>query len=64
MTLVYLHFKTINGFTEHYFLVEWPSGHSDPAKLKETAKEARQLSPEELKSRQIELQVRFIKLMV
>lgn len=46
--------------TEHYFLVEWPSGHSDPAKLKETAKEVRKLSPEELKGRQIELQVRFI----
>nr|GME01115.1 hsp70 nucleotide exchange factor FES1-like [Ipomoea batatas] len=44
------------GFSSLEGMLQWAIGHSDPAKLKETAKEVRKLSPEELKGRQIELQ--------
>ena len=39
------------------------SGHSDPAKLKETAESVQQLSSDKLKIRQLEIKVRIILLM-
>lgn len=34
-------------------------GHSDPAKLKETAQDVQRLSPSELKKRQMEIKVKY-----
>ncbi|CAI9785078.1 unnamed protein product [Fraxinus pennsylvanica] len=41
------------GFSSLEGMLQWAIGHSDPAKLKETAEDAQRLSPEELKARQM-----------
>ncbi|KAL8170625.1 hypothetical protein V2J09_022429 [Rumex salicifolius] len=44
------------GFSSLEGMLQWAIGHSDHAKLKDTAKDVKRLSPEELKNRQVELQ--------
>ncbi|CAH9132093.1 unnamed protein product [Cuscuta epithymum] len=44
------------GFSDLQGMLQWAIGHSDPAKLKETAQGVQKLSSEELRARQIELQ--------
>jgi nucleotide exchange factor SIL1 len=44
------------GFSSLDSMLQWAIGHSDPAKLKETAQDAKRLSPNQLKDRQLELQ--------
>ncbi|CAA2975926.1 hsp70 nucleotide exchange factor FES1 isoform X1 [Olea europaea subsp. europaea] len=41
------------GFSSLEGMLQWAIGHSDPAKLKEAAKDVQRLSPEELKARQM-----------
>nr|AIL24129.1 heat shock protein 1 [Tamarix hispida] len=43
------------GFSSLDGMLQWAIGHSDPAKLKETAQDVHRLSTEELKKRQTEL---------
>ncbi|KAL6998842.1 hypothetical protein U1Q18_000010 [Sarracenia purpurea var. burkii] len=43
------------GFSSLDGMLQWAIGHSDPAKLKETAENIQQLSPNELKSHQLEI---------
>lgn len=43
------------GFSSLDGMLQWAIGHSDPAKLKETAQNVQRLSPDELKQRQIEI---------
>uniref|UniRef100_A0A2P2LMR3 Uncharacterized protein MANES_08G098100 n=1 Tax=Rhizophora mucronata TaxID=61149 RepID=A0A2P2LMR3_RHIMU len=43
------------GFSSLDGMLQWAIGHSDPAKLKETAKDVQRLSPSELKQRQLEI---------
>ncbi|KAK6922482.1 Nucleotide exchange factor Fes1 [Dillenia turbinata] len=43
------------GFSSLDGMLQWAIGHSDPAKLKETAQDLKQLSLDELKRRQIEI---------
>lgn len=44
------------GFSSLDGMLQWAIGHSDPAKLKETAKSVQRLSDDELTKRQIEIQ--------
>ncbi|GMP57396.1 hypothetical protein CsSME_00021516 [Camellia sinensis var. sinensis] len=43
------------GFSSLDGMLQWSIGHSDPAKLKETAENVQRLSPDKLKKRQMEL---------
>lgn len=43
------------GFSSLDGMLQWAIGHSDPAKLKETAQDVQRLSPTELKRRQLEI---------
>ncbi|XVF60914.1 hypothetical protein PTKIN_Ptkin08bG0086300 [Pterospermum kingtungense] len=43
------------GFSSLDGMLQWAIGHSDSAKLKETAQEVQRLSPSELKQRQLEI---------
>ncbi|KAJ4720385.1 hsp70 nucleotide exchange factor FES1 [Melia azedarach] len=43
------------GFSSLDGMLQWAIGHSDPAKLKETAEDVQRLSPNELKKRQMEI---------
>ncbi|XP_052205766.1 uncharacterized protein LOC127810367 [Diospyros lotus] len=43
------------GFSSLDGMLQWAIGHSDPEKLKATAKDVQHLSPDELKKRQIEV---------
>ncbi|XWS41154.1 hypothetical protein CRYUN_Cryun17cG0055900 [Craigia yunnanensis] len=43
------------GFSSLDVMLQWAIGHSDSAKLKETAQDVQRLSPSELKQRQLEL---------
>lgn len=44
------------GFSSLDGMLQWAIGHSDPTKLKETAKSVQRLSDDELKKRQMEIQ--------
>ncbi|XP_048318693.1 uncharacterized protein LOC107431822 isoform X2 [Ziziphus jujuba] len=52
------------GFSSLDGMLQWAIGHSDPAKLKETAKKVQQSSPDELKKRQLEFKELMEKLKV
>uniref|UniRef100_A0A5B7BIV4 Putative hsp70 nucleotide exchange factor FES1 isoform X2 n=1 Tax=Davidia involucrata TaxID=16924 RepID=A0A5B7BIV4_DAVIN len=43
------------GFSSLDGMLQWAVGHSDPAKLKDTAEHVQHLSPDELKKRQMEI---------
>ncbi|KAA0039869.1 hsp70 nucleotide exchange factor FES1 [Cucumis melo var. makuwa] len=43
------------GFSSLDSMLQWAIGHSDPAKLKDTAQDVKQLSPSEIKKRQEEI---------
>ncbi|KAL7241383.1 hypothetical protein ACSBR2_006906 [Camellia fascicularis] len=43
------------GFSSLDGMLQWSIGHSDPAKLKETAENVQRLSPDKLKKRQMEI---------
>lgn len=52
------------GFSSLDGMLQWAIGHSDPAKLKETAQTVQRLSPDELKRRQVEIKELMEKLKV
>ncbi|KAF3430872.1 hypothetical protein FNV43_RR25602 [Rhamnella rubrinervis] len=52
------------GFSSLDGLLQWAIGHSDPAKLKETAKNAQQSSSDELNKRQLEIKELMEKLKI
>ncbi|KAL9417238.1 hypothetical protein AB3S75_040253 [Citrus x aurantiifolia] len=49
------HDELDGGFSSIDGMLQWAIGHSDPAKLKETAQDVQRLSPSELKKRQMEI---------
>ncbi|XP_044462772.1 hsp70 nucleotide exchange factor FES1-like isoform X2 [Mangifera indica] len=58
------HDQLDGGFSSLDGMLQWAIGHSDPAKLKETAQDVQRLSPSELKKRQMELKELMEKLKI
>uniref|UniRef100_A0A2P2LMR9 Uncharacterized protein MANES_08G098100 n=1 Tax=Rhizophora mucronata TaxID=61149 RepID=A0A2P2LMR9_RHIMU len=51
------HDDSNGGFSSLDGMLQWAIGHSDPAKLKETAKDVQRLSTAELKKRQLGIKI-------